>query len=114
MKTNQFFIFVISLLLQTAAFAQDHKPATPAWVSDKGYWVVESNIHDSKLHIVYFYNTGGILVYKEKVEGLRINPAKRATKMLLKQVLESSVLAWEKQHSVKENEALVETRLRNK
>jgi hypothetical protein len=51
-------------------------------------------------------------VYKEKIEGLRINPSKKITKIQLKQVLETTVLAWEKQHRLKENEALVVNRLR--
>jgi hypothetical protein len=34
--------------------------------------------------------------------------------MQLKQVLETTVLAWEKQHPLKENEALVASQLRKK
>lgn len=107
-------MFAIGLSMHAAVFAQDSQPSTPAWVSDKGWWVVESNIHTPRQCIVYFYNNDGILVYKENIEGLRLNPAKRMIKKELKQVLETSVLAWEKQHQPKENESLVATRLRRK
>ena len=107
-------MFAIGLVMHSAVFAQSSQPSTPKWVSDKGWWVVESNIHSPKQHIVYFYNNDGTLVYKEKVEGLRLNPNKRIIKMELKQVLETSVLAWEKQHQSKENESLVINRLRKK
>jgi hypothetical protein len=113
MKKNRFLMFAIGLVMHTAVSAQNSQPS-PKWVSDKGWWVVESNIHSPKQHIVYFYNNDGILVYKEKIDGLRLNPAKRAIKMDLKQVLETSVLAWEKQHQLKENESLVVSRIRKK
>jgi hypothetical protein len=115
MKTKIFSLFIIGMMIQAAVVAQQHNPPpSPAWVSEKGWWVVESNIHTPRQHIVYFYNNDGVLVYKEKIEGVRINPTKRNTRMLLKQVLESSVLAWENQHRQKENEALVINALRNK
>ena len=114
MKRSSFLMFAICLCMQTAVFAQDNRTSDPAWVSNKGWWVVESNIHTPKQHIVYFYNNDGTLVYKENVEGLRLNPNKRIIKMELKQVLETSVLAWEKQHQSKENESLVINRLRKK
>lgn len=114
MKKNVSFFFIISMMINAAVVAQDNQRASPPWVSEKGWWVVESNIHAPKQHIVYFYNNDRVLVYKEKIEGFRLNPAKRNTKMLLKRVLESSVLAWENQHRPKENEALVINALRNK
>lgn len=100
--------------MKAPAFAQQIKHMPPSWVSDKGWWVVESNIHSPKQHIVYFYNNEGVLVYKEKLEGIRLKPEKAAIKMHLKEVLEASVLAWEKQHLLKENESLVVNRLRKK
>jgi hypothetical protein len=112
MNTNSLFMLIIGLLMHVAVLAQDHR--TPSWISDKGWWVVESNIHTPKQHIVYFYNKDGVLVYKEKIEGLRLNAARRNVKIQLKQVLETSVLAWEKQHQPKENEALVVNQLRKK
>ncbi|THU36814.1 hypothetical protein FAM09_17770 [Niastella caeni] len=112
MKKNLFATLITGLLMQAATFGQDNQRVCPEWVSEKGWWVVESNIHAPKQHIVYFYNNDGVLVYKEKIEGLRINPSKRTTKMQLKQVLETSVVAWEKQHKARENQSLVENSLK--
>jgi hypothetical protein len=114
MKTNLFVTLIMGLLIQAQTFAQDNPRVSPDWVSEKGWWVVESNIHTPKQHIVYFYNNDGVLVYKEKIEGLRINASKRTTRMQLKQVLETTVLAWEKKHRFKENEALVVNSMRRK
>lgn len=86
----------------------------PRWVSHKGWWVVESNIHSPRTHIIYFYNLDGVQVYKEKLEGVRLNMRKPKTKMHLKQVLEAAVMAWEQQHKNRENEELVINRLRRK
>src|SRR5688572_5791092 len=107
MKKNWFVTLIACLVIQAAAFAQHSPRVAPDWVSEKGWWVIESNIHTPKQHIFYFYNNDGVLVYKEKIEGLRINASKRTTRLQLKQVLEASVLAWEKQHQLKENEALL-------
>jgi len=114
MKKQLLVTLLFGLGIQAALFAQNKPRNAPEWVSEKGWWVVESNIHAPKQHIVYFYNNDGVLVYKEKIEGLRINPSKKITKMQLKQVLETTVLAWEKQHRLKENEALVVNSLRGK
>jgi hypothetical protein len=114
MKKQLLVTLLLGFGIQAAIFAQNKPRNAPEWVSEKGWWVVESNIHAPKQHIVYFYNNDGVLVYKEKIEGLRINPSKKITRMQLKQVLETTVLAWEKQHRLKENEALVVNSLRGK
>jgi hypothetical protein len=112
MKTKWIVSGIVGLMMHLAVFAQVKPRVIPEWASDKGWWMVESNIHTPKQHIVYFYNNDGVLVYKEKIEGIRLKPNKRTIKMHLKQVLETSVLAWEKQHKVKENESLVENSLK--
>ena len=108
------FVLITCTIMQAPAFSQRIQRMPPSWVSDKGWWVVESNIHTPKQHIVYFYNNEGVLIYKEKLEGIRLKPEKEATKMHLKEVLEASVLCWEKQHLLKENESLVINLLRRK
>lgn len=100
MKTKWMATGIIGLLLHTAVIAQNKPRPVPEWVSAKGWWMVESNIHLPKQHIVYFYNNEGVLVYKEKLEGVRLNPEKRKLKMQLKQVLETTVVAWEKDRKV--------------
>lgn len=84
------------ILISIAATAQNPSSKIPRWVSDKGYWVAESNIHSPMNHIIWFYNNDNELLYKETLTGVKMNAGKRKVKMKLKKVLESSVLAWEK------------------
>ncbi|OQP45631.1 hypothetical protein [Niastella populi] len=114
MKIKLIISAIIGLLMHAAVFAQDNTGVSPEWVSEKGWWVVESNIHSFKHHIVYFYNNDGVLVYKEKLEGVRLKLNKRSTKMRLKKALETTVQAWEQQHQVKENGSLVVNILKGK
>ncbi len=103
---------IAGLLLQASTFAQSK--GSPVGVSEKGWWVIETNIHTPKKNIVYFYNNDGTLVYKEKIEGIRINPSRKTTRIQLKQVLESAVVTWEQEHQLTEDKALVAKSLRRK
>ena len=85
------------------------KAKLPRWVSDKGYWVVESNINFPTNHIIRFYNTGNVLVYKETLADVKLNPERTKIKMKLKKVLESSVVSWEKVNKSNEEMALVKS-----
>jgi hypothetical protein len=97
-------------LLAFGSTAQESLPGElsvkPGWVSEKGYWVIESNVKTPKSAIVYFYNNENELVYKERVEGIKLNVKKDATKMKLKKVLETAVWAWEAKQPVKESDSL--------
>lgn len=111
-KCISLFIVVACLLIgHTAAIAQDDEttnaPVAPRWVSEKGYWVVESNIKVPKQYVVRFYNNDHVMVYKEQVQGIVLRLNKRKVKMNLKRVLDASIVAWEKQHESKENEGWV-------
>jgi hypothetical protein len=91
----------ILLLSALPAMAQNEVRPVPSWVSDRGYWVVESNVHGSGGSIVYFYNNDNQLVYKERTEGpLDVN--RKKTKLRLTKVLEQSVTAWEKARTTPE------------
>lgn len=100
------------------AFTQDEegpppqKIVTPNWVSEKGYWVIENNVHTPKSSTVYFYTMDNVLVYKEKIEGLKINVKKTKVCMKLKAALEGAVTVWNATHIAKENETLVATALK--
>jgi hypothetical protein len=83
------------LLGGSVAFAQKENTSSPAWVSEKGYWVVESNENTPLQHTVRFYTNNNILVYTENISGFKLNADKRKVKMKLKQVLENSVTAWQ-------------------
>src|SRR5689334_17540170 len=98
---------VVLTALSFSAAAQDQEqvtPRTPKWISDKGYWVVESNVHTPYHSIIHFYNNDNVQVYKEEVDGVKINLEKKRTKMRLKKILEQSIVAWNKDHLPKENE----------
>lgn len=87
-------------------------PGTPSWLSDRGYWVVESNVKTPRKSIVHFYNNDHVVVYREKVEGIRINLNRKKTLYRLKAALEQAIVAWEKEKILKENEEIVANALR--
>jgi len=113
---SAFFVTAALCGFSTLIFAQDEPQnntiATPKWISDKGYWVIESNVKTPENSVIYFYNNDNELVYKEKLEGIRINWKKRRVLMHLKTVLEQSIASWNQQHLVKQNEMLVAIALR--
>ncbi len=99
----------ISTFSQSAAFKSEGRPRFPRWVSDKGYWVVESNINSPREHIIRFYNTDNVMVYKETLAGVKLDPERIKVKMKLKRILESSVVAWEKKKQGQEELARVKS-----
>lgn len=104
-----FSLVSMSACSQLAVSREGGKPEFPRWVSDKGYWVVESNINSPRNHIVSFYNTDNVLVYKETLKGVKLNPEKIKIRMKFKKILESSVLAWEKKKQGSEELAWVKS-----
>lgn len=113
MKKNwkRFIVIIGLLIVQAAVIAQEEatvaRPTTPRWASEKGYWVVESNIKTPRQYTIRFYNNDQVMVYKEQLQDITLKMEKRKVKMNLKRVLEAAVLAWEKQRQVKENEGWV-------
>lgn len=91
-----------------AGFAQDENsvPARrPGWVSDKGFWVVESNVKSPEQSTIYFYSNAGELVYSEQVaQPLKLH--KRKTLMQIKCALETAVAASENKQPLNGNERL--------
>src|SRR5262245_44684299 len=104
MKKIFSFPLLLTVLLTTSMFclAQDEEQSlpqkTPRYISEKGYWVVESNVKTPYHSIIHFYNNDNVLVYRENVDGVKINLDKTRTKMKLKKILEQSIVAWEKNH----------------
>jgi hypothetical protein len=86
-------------------FSQDNGPRIPKWHSEKGYWVVESNIHAPLDHVVRFYNNDNVLLYRETLTNTRLDPSKRSVKMKLKKVLEAAVIAWEQKKATVNDQA---------
>ncbi len=100
--------FVISAHIATAqGEATPGQPRSPKWISEKGYWVIESNIKTPKSSIVRFYTNDHHLIYTEKVEGVVLKVKKKKTLMNLKNVLEKVVYAWEKNGEVKDTGELL-------
>ena len=102
---------IFFLLLTLLASAQSPAPGSPRWASEKGYWIVESNIKTPMQSTVYFYNNDGVLVYKEKVEGVRLRMQQKKTLIRLTSVLEQSISAWEKERKSQENQQWVVSRM---
>ena len=89
---------IVLTLISLGSLAQQQRKThrtIPRWVSEKGYWVIESNIHSPLDHMVSFYNNNHVLVYKEVLNGVRLNTEKRKVKMRLKKLLEAAVITWE-------------------
>lgn len=102
-----FFIMILALgFVSIAARAQEEPVAspvkTPKWVSDKGFWVVETTTQPRQC-TVYFYNNDKELVYKEAVDG-KMKLQKRKTLLYMKSVLETAVAAYEKKQPLSGNE----------
>lgn len=83
---------------------------TPKWLCEKGFWVIQSNIKTPKSATIFFYTNDQELVYKEQITGKRINPERIKTRKRLEAVLSASIVAWEKDGVVKENQQLVMTK----
>ncbi len=83
------------------------KPTTPRWASDKGYWVIKTNIKTPKSAIVYFYDNNNTLVYEEAVEGVKLNVRRARTKLKLTRAMEKAVLAYQQKQPLKQKDQLV-------
>ncbi len=104
-------LVAILTLSYLVAPAQEEALYKPKWVSDKGYWVVEGNVKTPLNHTIRFYNNNDVLVYSERIDGVRLNANKRKVKMKLKQALESALLAFEGKQQNVEGLALVKSSL---
>jgi hypothetical protein len=93
-KTLIGFLF---LMIAVTSNAQDKQELTAPWVSGKGYWNTESNIHDPLNHIIRFYTNDGHLFHTEKLNGVKLETDKRKTKMKLKKALEQTIELYNKQ-----------------
>jgi len=96
--------FLLTFCIQLTVNAQSSK--TPKWMCQKGFWVIQGNVHSPKVSTIYFYNNDQELVYKEQVYK-RINANKLKTRKHLEFVLNQSVTAWQKERVFKENQQLV-------
>ena len=102
-------IFIATSL--TGLNAQDdtsrNTSTKPFWIPENGYWVVESNIKTPRHSIVYFYADDNTMIYKEEIEGIKLNMKKEKTKMKLKNLLESALWAWNAKKPIHETAKIV-------
>lgn len=105
-----FIVLTLMLGLLAAAFsanAQEEESTPiasviPKYVSDKGYWVVEGNIHNKQEHTIHFYNNNDLKIYQETIPG-KLNLNRHKTLMHMKRMLDAAVIAWEQKRPVNEN-----------
>lgn len=99
-------VLVLSISLANAQETTTQR-CIPAWVSEKGYWVVESNIKTPRQHIIFFYNQHNVLVYQETLKDVKLNLNRKKVKVKLSKALDEAVVVWENQHAFRQNESVV-------
>lgn len=112
-----FFVMLAMAMAQVTVIAQEEqpvKPFVPRWVPESGYWVAENKPQLPGTYTIYFYTDDHVLVYKENIEGIKLNLNSRKVKMRLKKVLHTSLQAWRQNRQAKENEGLVINLLQRK
>jgi len=93
-KTIAVCIAVLLVLVSFHSFSQQGYHKIPAWVSEKGYWVVERNIHTPRQCIIRFYNNDNVLVGTKEITGTKLKLNRKKTKIQLKSMLEAGLLQW--------------------
>ena len=111
MKQLLTYLLLLTLMLLLAAGIDAAAQKVPLAKVNKGFWVLESNIKTPETTIAYFYNKDHILVYKERIEGVKLNLGKRKTRKQLNAVLHQSLAAWENEKVLKQNSQLLASRL---
>lgn len=94
------------LSITAGAQEEETKAPAPKWVSDQGYWVVESNKKTPKEATVFFYNNDHVLVYKEEIKGQKLKLTKKKTLLRLKSVLEEATASYARGNWTAENNLL--------
>jgi hypothetical protein len=103
MKTSIKFLaaiaIVVSFVTVTGSFAQQ---ATGTEVKEEkkelGYFVLVNTKEEKKVTTVWFFNNDNVLVYEEKVAGVKFNLNKKKTVDMLNQGVEKAVTAWNEKH----------------
>lgn len=96
--------FVLRIIVQVAclmlfvfaANAQNDKSAG----SQKGFWVVVTNVHVKKEAIIQFYNDEKRLIYEEKITGKKLKLNKIKTIRCLEEGLDKAINAFNNDKAV--------------
>lgn len=79
------------LAATTQSYAQEK------WVAPTpGFWQLVSNVAQPRTLTVQFYNTAGVLMHQERVEGRRLNTARPKVCRRLDAALATAYHAWTK------------------
>jgi hypothetical protein len=87
---------------------------TPRFVSEKGYWVIKSNINQPREAVVYFYTLQHELVYEEEVKNAKLNINRSRVKMRLKKALEQAIAIHERGGPGSKDEKIIASLFRKK
>jgi hypothetical protein len=84
-------IIAMVVIAGTADAQNNAGSKTPEWVSEKGYWVVQSNRNNPLEHTVFFYDKENNLVSVQAFKGEKLDPTKKKTKNKLRKALEAAL-----------------------
>ena len=107
MKAPLFLLFSIAFFNCNSLLQAQSQSDVPKWMSEKGYWVIQSNLKTPKDATIFFYTPQHELIYKELISGKKINIEKIKTRKHLEKVLNQAITVWGKEGVVKENQQLV-------
>lgn len=96
-------LIVLIMLASFHSFSQQGYYKTPAWVSEKGYWVAEKKLHVPRQCTIRFYTNDNTLVATKSITGIRLKLNRKKTKLQLKSMLEAELLQWAAKHGTGDN-----------
>ncbi len=91
---------VIVLFTADSSFAQTKKTVD----QQEGYFVLVSNKAEKKITTVQFYNNANVLMYEEKVTGVKFNLNRKKTIDMLNKGLQKAILAFNAKPEVQKNQ----------
>lgn len=115
MKIIAAVVLATSFLFGSYSYCQQpgNDSRIPKWVSEKGFWQIETNTRTPARSIVYFFDNDGTLIYKESVDGLVLNLRRKKVKMRLKKALDTAVAAWHKDSVYRNDQQLISMLFKN-
>ena len=96
-------IFLLLLLVTALQAYSQKKEGMPS----EGFWVIENHVNAPKASTVYFYTSSHVLIYKETINGKRLNVNRKKTVRQLNSVLMQSLLAWNRDQVLRQDLQLV-------
>lgn len=106
-KITLLLLIVCVNIVSAQAKESNSRPKSPKWVSDKGFWVIETNIKTPRHAVVHFYTNDKKQIYQEQIDNVVLNVKKRRTRMKLKRVLDNVMYEWETNNIVEDQKQLM-------